>query len=230
MDIVKGLKELKTALMGYDKEAVYHFVMDVIREMEEEGQKESGDLQKKNQELQRQLKDAKNHIALMEKQFQSLSLRMEQMTKAMDNGALYNRQRDQELEEFYKKQDDIDHLVENIRQEAAQEKEHLLAEARKSQKELLDQAEQEKEKIVSDAQHQRDEILDECRDSYNDMIDRAVRLRKALDQFRSGILPLFDWLDEELDEVVEEDKEPITTNENENNEKETDEDKKRTTC
>ena len=91
-------------------------------------------------------------------------------------------------------------------------------------------AEQEKEKIVSDAQHQRDEILDECRDSYNDMIDRAVRLRKALDQFRSGILPLFDWLDEELDEVVEEDKGPITTNEDENNEKETDEDKKRTTC
>ena len=62
------------------------------------------------------------------------------------------------------------------------------------------------------------------------MIDRAVRLRKALDQFRSGILPLFDWLDEELDEVVEEDKGPITTNEDENNEKETDEDKKRTTC
>ena len=126
------------------------------------------------------------------------------MTEAVEHEAEYSRKRDQELEEFHKKQDDIDHLVEHVRKEADEERERLLTDARKAGQELLDQATQEKEHLVMEAQNQRDEILGECRESYQDMMNRAVHLRQALDQFRNGILPLFDWLDEELDPVMEE--------------------------
>ena len=215
MDIAKGLSELKIVMRGYERNAVHDLLKEVLEECEKEKEKALTELIRQNQSLQMEQKELKDRIGEAKEQNTVLLQNVTSMTEAMNKGTEYTRERDQELESYKKKEQEIDTLLESTRTEAEKEQNRILEQAKAEAEKILLEAETEKARILSDvnkeadqlivkAKEEKEHILNEARCSYQERMERSVQIRKALDEMKGKVLPLLSWAEENLEENPDE--------------------------
>ncbi len=215
MDIVKKMEELKTGFRGYDKEAVHTFIQEILRECEQDKDSSMAELVRQNQTLQTEVKESKERLQDIKDQNMELLKNMNSMTEAVGKGTDYTRERDRELDEYRKKEKDIEELLEKTRQEAQVEhdrileevvarKNSLLADVEAEKAELLSGARAEAQELVRKAREEADRLQQEAETSYQELLERSVRVRKYLDEMKNRMMLLFSWEEEHLDAELEE--------------------------
>lgn len=215
MDIAKELDELKTSIMGFDKVAVHNFIKEILQECEQDKASSMAELVRQNQTLQTELKESKEHLQDLKEQNRELLKNMSSMTEAVGKGTEYTRERDRELDEYKKKEKDIEELLEKTRQEAQVEhdrileevvarKNSLLADVEAEKAELLSGARAEAQELVRKAREEADRLQQEAETSYQELLERSVRVRKYLDEMKNRMMLLFFWEEEHLDAELEE--------------------------
>lgn len=215
MDIVNKLEELKTGFRGYDKEAVHTFMLEILRECEQNKDRSMEELIRQNQTLQTELKESKERLRDIKDQNMELLKNMSSMTEAVGKGTDYTRERDRELDEYRKKEKDIDELLEKTRQEAQAEhdrileeavarKNSLLADVKAEKAELLSGARAEAQELVRKAREEAERLQSEAETNYQEMMERSGRVRKYLDEMKNRMTLAFSWEEEHLDAELEE--------------------------
>ena len=215
MDIVKKLEELKTGFRGYDKEAVHTFIQEILRECEQDKDSSMAELVRQNQTLQTEVKESKERLQDIKDQNMELLKNMNSMTEAVGKGTDYTRERDRELDEYRKKEKDIEELLEKTRQEANEERIRILAEVEAKRSSLLMDVETEKADLLSGARAEAEAIVEKARaeadhmrteadQTYQELLERSIRVRKYLDEMKNRMMMLFSWEEEHLDAELEE--------------------------
>lgn len=215
MDIVKKLEELKTGFRGYDKEAVHTFIQEILRECEQDKDSSMAELVRQNQTLQTEVKESKERLQDIKDQNMELLKNMNSMTEAVGKGTDYTRERDRELDEYRKKEKDIEELLEKTRQEANEERIRILAEVEAKRSSLLTDVETEKadllsgaraeaEAIVEKARAEADHMRQEADQTYQELLERSIRVRKYLDEMKNRMMMLLSWEEEHLDAELKE--------------------------
>ena len=215
MDILKELDEVKNTLWGLDKAAVQDFIGEILKECEKDKDNSMSDLVRQNQTLQTELKECKDHLQDLKEQNRELLKNMGSMSEAVEKGTEYTRERDRELDEYKKREKEIETLLEDTRKEAYEERSRILEEAEAKRSSLLEGVEEEKAALLSGAKKEADEILQKARAeadclnqeadlSYQELLERSVRVRKYLDEMKNRMMLLFSWEEEHLDTELEE--------------------------
>lgn len=210
MDILKELDEVKTSFRGLDKKAVEDLIGVILKECEEEKDKSMADLVRQNQTLQTELKECKDHLQNLKEQNRMLLKNLESMSESIKDGTDYARERDRELDGYKKKEKELDTLLEKTRQEAYEERKRILDEVEARRNSLLMEVEEEKasllagakkeaEEIFQKAKLEADHIREEAEESYQELLERSVRVRKYLDEMKNRMLMLLSWEEEHLD-------------------------------
>lgn len=210
MDVVKKLEELKTGFRGYDKEAVHTFIQEILRECEQDKNNSMAELVRQNQTLQTEVKEGKERLQDIKDQNMELLKNMTSMTEAVGKGTDYTRERDRELDEYKKKEKDIEELLDKTRREAQAEhdrilksveekKSRLLADAEAEKVALLSRARAEAEEIVRRARVEADRLQQEAEASYQELMENSSRVRKYLDEMKNRMTLLFSYEKEHLD-------------------------------
>ena len=147
-DFIKELDELSTAFRGYDKEETMLYIKDLLQYCEEEKKKELDKLIEQSNSLRQELGEAKNRETAMQSQYDALLARFEKLSDAMSENAKYMAERDAQLDEFHRKEKEIDTLLERAREDADREKKKMLLETEESCKKLIADAEGKKQEIM----------------------------------------------------------------------------------
>lgn len=150
-DFVKDLDELKISFRGYDKEEVMIYIKELLQHCEKEKKKEMEKLLDQNRQLQEDLKEARNQKVAMKEQYDALLQRFEKISDVMSENTKYTAERDAKLDEFQRKQDMIETLVEQARRDAEKEKELVLSDTKKECSRMLEEADKKKEQIIANA-------------------------------------------------------------------------------
>lgn len=150
-DFVKDLDELKISFRGYDKEEVMIYIKELLQHCEKEKKKEMEKLLDQNRQLQEDLKEARNQKVAMKEQYDALLQRFEKISDVMSENTKYTAERDAKLDEFQRKQDMIETLVEQARRDAEKEKELVLSDTKRECRQMLEEADKKKEQIIANA-------------------------------------------------------------------------------
>lgn len=150
-DFVKDLDELKISFRGYDKEEVMIYIKELLQHCEKEKKKEMEKLLDQNRQLQEDLKEARNQKVAMKEQYDALLQRFEKISDVMSENTKYTAERDAKLDEFQRKQDMIETLVEQARRDAEKEKELVLSDTKRECSRMLEEADKKKEQIIANA-------------------------------------------------------------------------------
>lgn len=200
MDIAKSLEELKTALVGgYDKAAVHDLLEKVIVECQEDSQKEITELKAKNSRLEADVQGYQKRNELLTGQFEALSESMKKMTTAMEKETDYTQRRDKELEAFYRKEEELNNRLGQVREEAEKEKAQILEEAQQERTKLLQQARSECDEILKYAETEKETLLCSAKEEQSQLLERSVRIRKNLEEWKEKMQELFAWSDTVLE-------------------------------
>lgn len=141
MDLQQSLDALKPALVGgYNKDAVYNLMEQLLTECREESLKEISELKAENSRLEAENRGYKEKNELMTGQFEELSKSMQKMTTAMEKESDYKQKWDKELEGFYRKEEELNNSLSQVREEAEKEKARILEEAEQERKKLLERS------------------------------------------------------------------------------------------
>lgn len=164
-DFVKDLDELKISFRGYDKEEVMIYIKELLQHCEKEKKKEMEKLLDQNRQLQEDLKEARNQKVAMKEQYDALLQRFEKISDVMSENTKYTAERDAKLDEFQRKQDMIETLVEQARKDAEKEKELVLSDTKKECSRMLEEADKKKEQIIANANDFQTKMAEKA-DSY----------------------------------------------------------------
>lgn len=200
-DFIKDLDEVKTSFRGYDRDEMMLYIKDLLHYFDQEKKDEMQKLIEQNSRLQADLEDARSHEAELKERYDALLVRFEKLSDAMSENTRHTVERDAQLDEFHRKQDEIDSLMERTRQEAAAEKEKLLKDADIQCRMLIAGAEENKKKIEEEAEKLRDEMLyktekyvkqnKEKADSELNMAKAdAARIRKEISALATKLAPI----------------------------------------
>ena len=141
MDLQQSLDALKPALVGgYNKDAVYNLMEQLLTECREESLKEISELKAENSRLEAENRGYKEKNELMTGQIEELSKSMQKMTTAMEKESDYKQKRDKELEGFYRKEEELNNSLSQVREETEKEKARILEEAEQERKKLLERS------------------------------------------------------------------------------------------
>lgn len=205
MDIAKSLDELKPALVGgYDKTAVHDLMEKILVECQEESQKEISGLKAENSRLEAENRGYKEQNDRLTGQFETLTKSMQKMTATMEKEAEYTKGRDKELEAYYRKEEELNHSLEQVREEAEKEKSRILEEAEQERKKLLEETQNERTNILNHAEEEKNALLQGAKQELGQLLERSARIRKNLDEWKSRVNELFAWSDNNLEVESEE--------------------------
>ena len=163
IDIANDLENIKTSLMGYDKEQILLYLKGVLQQCEEEKQNEMSQLLDQNQKLQMECTQAKETQNYLKQQYDSLLEQMQEMTAVLNQSVRYANQRDEKLEAYQKKEQELNDLYENVRKKAEEEREQILQDAKEQQEKMLEEAKQECSRRLDEAERQKAAMLAEGR-------------------------------------------------------------------
>lgn len=205
MDLKQSLDALKPALVGgYNKDAVYNLMEQLLTECREESLKEISELKAENSRLEAENRGYKEKNELMTGQFEELSKSMQKMTTAMEKESDYKQKRDKELEGFYRKEEELNNSLSQVREEAEKEKARILEEAEQERKKLLEQAQNERTNILKYAEEEKKALLQEAKEELGQLMERCTRIRKNLEEWKGKVDELFAWSDEALEKESKE--------------------------
>ena len=205
MDLKQSLDALKPALVGgYNKDAVYNLMEQLLTECREESLKEISELKAENSRLEAEHRGYKEKNELMTGQFEELSKSMQKMTTAMEKESDYKQKRDKELEGFYRKEEELNNSLSQVREEAEKEKARILEEAEQERKKLLEQAQNERTNILKYAEEEKSSLLQDAKEELGQLLERSARIRKNLEEWKCRVNELFAWSDNNLEVKSEE--------------------------
>lgn len=215
MDILKELNEVPVSLRGLNRQAVEELIGKILKECEQDKDTTMAELVRQNQTLQTELKETKEHLQDFREQNRELMKHMTSMSESLEKGTEYSKTRDRELDEYRKKEKEIENLLENTRQEANEERIRILDEVEAKRSSLLMDVETEKADLLSGARAEAAAIIEKARaeadhmrqeadQTYQELLERSIRVRKYLDEMKNRMMLLFSWEEEHLDAELEE--------------------------
>ena len=158
-DFIKDLDEVKSSFRGYDRDEMMLYIKDLLHYCDQEKKDEMQKLIEQNSRLQADLDDARSHETELKERYDALLVRFEKLSDAMSENTRHTVERDAQLDEFHRKQDEIDSLMERTRQEAAAEKEKLLKDADIECRMRIAAADENRKKIEAETEKFREEML-----------------------------------------------------------------------
>lgn len=205
MELEKSLNELKTSIVGgYSKESVQNLIERIILECQEDIQKEVSGLKADNNRLAAENRSYKEQNELLTGQFETLTRSMEKMTQTMEKEAEYTKGRDKELEGFYRREEELNQSLCQVREEAEKEKSRILEEAEQERKKLLEQANHERTNILKCAEEEKKALLQDAKEELGQLLERCTRIRTNLGEWKEKVDELFAWSDEALEKESKE--------------------------
>lgn len=189
-DFIKELDAVSTGFRGYDKEEIMLYIKDLLQYCEEEKKKDMNKLIEQSASLRKELDEAKSREANQKSQYEALLEKFEKLSEAVGENARHNADRDTKLDEFYRKQDEIDNLLETTRNTAAVEKKKLLEDTKEQCLKLLAQAELEKQKILDQAKADGQELYNKAIAENSLLLEKNRYLRNELEQMAEKLKPI----------------------------------------
>lgn len=99
-------------------------------------------------------------------------------------------ERDAQLDDFYRKQDEIEKLLQQTRETAREEKKKLMAETKEECLKVLAQTEEEKKKILDKAKVEAQELHYKAMVENRKLQEDTIYLRSELDQLAEKLKPI----------------------------------------
>lgn len=189
-DFIKQLDEISTSFRGYDKEEVMLYIKDLLQYCEEEKKKDMDKLIEQSNTLRKELNEAKTREQLQKSQYEALLEKFEKLSEAMSDGAKHTAERDAQLDEFYRKQDEIDNLLAKTRENAEMEKKELMAETMERCKHLLADAEDKKQKILKKGEEYLSIVRSRALEENKKVVEETLYLRGELDKLAEKLKPI----------------------------------------
>lgn len=189
-DFIKELDAISTGFRGYDKEEIMLYIKNLLQYCEEEKKKDMDKLIEQSASLRKDLDEARSREATQKSQYEALLEKFEKLSEAVGEITRHNAERDTKLDEFYRKQDEIDNLLETTRNNAAFEKKKLLEDTKEQCLKLLEQAEQEKQKILDQAKADGQELYNKAIAENSLLLEKNTYLRSELEQMAEKLKPI----------------------------------------
>lgn len=168
-DFIRELEEVKISLRGYDREEMMLYIKDLLKSCEEQKKKDMQMLISQSDTLRQELNEARNREEALKVQYEALLEKFGSFSEAMHENTKYNAERDAQLDDFLRKQDEIENLVRKTRENADKEKEKYLADTKKHC-----------DKLIADAQEQADKIEQNARKTEKKVSEAAEELQKNM--------------------------------------------------
>lgn len=189
-DFIKELDEISTGFRGYDKEEIMLYIKNLLQYCEEEKKKDMDKLIEQSASLRRELDEARSREAIQKSQYEALLEKFEKLSEAVGENAKHNMERDAQLDDFYRKQDEMEKLMQQTRETASEEKKKMLAETREECLRVLAQAEEEKKKILDKAKAEAQELRYKAIVENRTVQEDTMYLRSELDQLAEKLKPI----------------------------------------
>lgn len=189
-DFIKELDAISTGFRGYDKEETMLYIKNLLQYCEEEKKKDMDKLVEQAASLRKDLDEARSREATQKSQYEALLEKFGKLTEAFEENTRHNAERDNKLDEFYRKQDEMDNLLEKTRNTAALEKKKLLEDAKEQCLKLLEQAEQEKQKILVKAKADGQELYNKAIAENSLLLEKNRYLQNELEQMAEKLKPI----------------------------------------
>lgn len=189
-DFINQLDEISTAFRGYDKEEVMLYIKDLLQYCEEEKKKDMDKLIEQSNTLRKELNEAKTREQLQKSQYEALLEKFEKLSEAMSDGAKHTAERDAQLDEFLKKQDEIDNLLAKTREKAEQEKKELMSETLERCKHLIADAEDKKQQILKKGEEYLSIVRSRALEENKKVVEETLYLRGELDKLAEKLKPI----------------------------------------
>lgn len=189
MSIAQDLDELKTSVWGYDKESVHHLFNEYLQEQEELRKKEMETLLNQNHQYQVDLKDTQEKLKDARAQYDKLAEQFNKVVNALTEGRKFSAERDQKLEEYYQKKDDIDRIADRVRKEAEEKSQSLILDAKKQADEIIQKAKTDADAMIQNARESSQMICSEQR-------EKSEEIWNAMKELKENLVPAFDWMEQ----------------------------------
>lgn len=189
-DFIKELDAISTGFRGYDKEETMLYIKELLQYCEEEKKKDMDKLIEQSASLRKELDEARSREATQKSQYEALLEKFEKLSEAVGENAKHNVERDAQLDDFHRKQDEIEKLLQQTRETAREEKKKLMAETKEECLKVLAQAEEEKKKILDKAKVEAQEIWNKAIVENRKLQEETIYLRSELDQLAEKLKPI----------------------------------------
>lgn len=173
-----NLDEIKTSLMGYDKESVLEYIRGLLNYMDKEKQAEHQRYLEKIQRLEIEKDNLESQVDIYKDNYDKLNRQLEEMAKAWEKNIRYSSQRDEMLREYQQKEESITEILDRASNDA---------------KIILAQAEEKKESMLADARRECQQ-LSECER------EKVTMYRTELARITRHLLAMYNEDDWELKE------------------------------
>ena len=189
MSIAQDLDELKTSVWGYDRESVHHLFNEYLQEQEELRKKEMETLLNQNHQYQVDLKETQEKLKDARAQYDKLAEQFNKVVNALTEGRKFSAERDQKLEEYYQKKDDIDRIADRVRKEAEEKSQSLILDAKKQANEMIQKARADADAMMQNARESSQMICSEQR-------EKSEEIWNAMKDLQENLIPAFEWLEQ----------------------------------
>lgn len=189
MSLVNDLDELKTSFWGYDKESVHHLFNQYMGEQEKLKKQEMETLLTQNLQYQQEIKGLQGRLKASKEQNDQLKDQYNKVVEALADGRKYSEERDQKMEEYYQKKDDIDRIADRVRKEAEENIRGLL-------KEAGSQAEEIRLKASADAADMIEKAKDSSKRIFTELLGKSDQICRAMKELQRNMVPAFEWMDQ----------------------------------
>lgn len=130
---IQSIEDIKTSIMGYDKELVLEYVRNLLKQMEEEKKAELKDHTEREKRLEVEKEKLESQVMVFRENHEELRRQLEDMTRAWEKNAQYSARRDEMLHEYQKKEAEIAEMLE----QASKDAQAVIQEAEETRKRML---------------------------------------------------------------------------------------------
>lgn len=170
-DFVKELEEIKTAVLGYDREEVVRYIRELVNYYEKEKEEAVKELYLAKMNLTAENAGLKSQVSTQEEIYAELAARMDRINQSVERREESDRIQKSELE-HYRSQEAA---IRTMAMDAKAQAEEVLRHAEESARVIVNNANIEKERVLSDVGLERRKILQEAEDKKKEVLAEAGR-------------------------------------------------------
>lgn len=189
-DYMKALDAVSTSFRGYNKEEMMLYIKKLLQSCDEDKMESLDKLIEQSDSLRKELEESRKREDMLRSQYDALLERFEKLSETVSQTAKYSALRDAQLDEFHRKQDEIENLLTAAREEAAKEKESLLADAREECHKLLELAEEKRKQKMARADEYLLVVREKAEEENRKAQEKTQILEDELAQMAERLKPI----------------------------------------
>ena len=170
-NFVKEIENLKTAVLGYDREEVVLYIKELVDYYEKKNGDAVKELYLEKMRLIAENSGLKSQVSTQEEIYAELAARMDRINQSVEKRSEIDSIQNSELEHYRSSEQ----ALRNMAGEAKEHAEEILRHAQESAKAVMNNANLEKERVLSEAAIERRKILKEADEKHREILAEAGR-------------------------------------------------------